>query len=287
MVAPAARGLLLAGILLLAASCGGGSTQPPADDDASPFAAWTVADLIVNGTDAERRWGDDAWRRASDAERKRIDECIENLRREATDESAPPEAAPPAAVVSLRLRYLTASRDVLREIGVGLRGLVHDSPPYPTEAERRAGPAVLADRPDIEVLARLDRAIADGRLRVRASGESEGDAGALQTVSALEPASSGGGAVVRVAAYYEWPPQLGSLAIRRIAASCASGRPEDGALSLLGSTHVLDLSFGIRVVVRQGERLLLSPRRVVSGRRPDDEIPVLELTCLVRPKLAR
>jgi hypothetical protein len=289
MVNRRASVLVLGGLLLLA------GRGPVRADDAAAFAASTVADLIAHGTEVERLWGRHALDRLPTAERTRALELIEwHEKRQDDAEGRRREPGLPNLRVSLRLRYCLAPRVLLTELGVDLQGLLRSSPPYPSEAERRAGSPMLEARPDVEVLARLDAAIEDGRLRVVGTAESEGRVGALQTLSVLAPAdvprpgeqgAPPSGAVLHVQPYFTGPPRLGSLSIRRIVAT-RRVQDEEPGLQIVGSSHPLDPSWGLHVPVRDGEVLLLSPRWAVDRAWTGGVLPVLVLTCRALPQPA-
>lgn len=276
-------------MLALATPC------PALADDASAFAASTVADLIAHGTEAERLWGRHALGQLSATERTRALERIQWHESRPDDaEGRRREPGLSSLRVSLDLKYVLAPRTLLQELGVDLRGLQQDSPPYPTDAERRAGSPMLETRPDVEVLERLHAAIEDGRLRVVGSAQSEDEVGALQTLSVLEPADAPrpgkegalpGGAVLHVQPYFTGPPRLGSLSIRRIVAA-RSSPDEEAQLQIVGSSHLLDPSWGLHVAVRDGEVLLLSPRWAVGRAWTGDVLPLLVLTCRARQQPA-
>ena len=270
---------------------------PVRADDASAFAASTVADLIAHGTEVERLWGRHALGRLPTAERTRALELIEWHESRPDDaEGRRREPGLPSLRVSLRLRYFLAPRVLLTELGVDLQGLLRDSPPYPTDAERRAGSPMLEARPDVEVLARLHAAIEDGRLRVVGSAESEDEVGALQTLQRpgcrrTEPGPGGGCAAERRRACTCSPTSRDHPAWARCR-SAASWRPGAstgrGARSsrCVGSSHLLDPSWGLHVPVRDGEVLLLSPRWAVGRAWTGDVLPLLVLTCRALPQPA-
>ncbi len=279
--------MVVGGVLLLA--------NPPSvrADDASAFAASTVADMLAHGTEVERLWGRHVFGQLSAVERTRVLDWIGASKGQSQDNGGTRRApCLPDVRVSLRLRYYLASRERLRELGVDLQGLDRDSPPYPSEDERRAGSPMLEARPDVDVLSRLHEAIEDGRLRLVGSAESEDQVGAVQTLSVLGPADETvrgeqgalpTGAVICVQPYFSGLLRMGSLSIRRIVATRLP-EDEDRQLQILGSRHHLDPSWGLHVGVRHGEVLLLSPRWAVGRAWTGDALPVLELTFRALPQ---
>ena len=279
--------LVLGGIFLWA------GPHPTHADDAAAFAPSTVADLLAHGTEAERLWGRHARDQLTDVERTQVLDCMRAFAKLPQDGGRRARSLPNLRI-GLRLRYFLAPRELLVALGVDLRSLLRDAPPYPSEAERSAGPPMLEARPDVDVLARLHAAVADGRLRSVGTAESEDDVGALQTLSVLEPADDASdgevnalpsGAVLHVQPFFTGPPRRGSLAIRRIVATRRAGSG-DARLQIVGSHHPLDPSWGLHVAARDGEVLLLSPRWAVGRAWTGDALPVLELTCRVVPQPA-
>lgn len=270
---------IAAGILLLA---GPSSVRA---DDAAVFAPGMAGDLIIHGTEVERAWGHHVLEQLPADARASAQEWIQATKERGKVAKAPRPFGLPNVRVALRLRYLLASRDLLRDLGVNLRGLDRDSPPYPSEDERRAGSPMREARPDVDVLERLHDAIEDGRIRTLGSSESEDDVGTLQALSVLAPGGEdrpSTGAVLHVCPYFTGPPRLGSLAIRRIVAT-RKAQADASELEMLGSAHVLDPSWGLHVAVRDGEVLLLSPRWAVGRAWTGDALPLLELTVRVLP----
>lgn len=275
MVHRRASAWIVAGLLLLLAR---GSVLA---DDASAFAPQTVADLLARGTEVERRWGRHVLAHLPEPERAKTLATVRRLE-DASREERRSERVPslPRGRVTLRLRYFLAHRVLLRDLG--LQTLWRDSPPYPSEAERRAGAPLLEARPGVDVLARLHEAIADGRLVPEGTDEQEAPNGGVSSLAALRPPSGSpaedgvppAGAVLTVQAGFTGPPRLGGLSLRRIV---AVQRAADGGIRMRGSAHRLDPSWGIHLVVRNGEVVLFSPRWSVGRPWAGDLVPLLEV----------
>lgn len=283
--------------LLLAA------TPPARAGDAPAFAPATVADMLAEGSDIERLWGAYVLARALPETKRQIlwqmGARIEDAREEALAAASDPETHR----VHLRLRHLRMSTERLRSLGVNLNPLSFDSPPYPTRAERKAGPPYLYARLERSEAQHLEEAVEAGEIQVRGENACRCRNGELCTLRVLQkqhgqpmgvwPGRPETGVVATVRPAFP-DSRAGWLQLRRVVAARTPDFPESDEdevegtspcrprVLLRGAAHPDRVHRSLRVRVRPVETVLLVPQWTVEGAWPAGEEDVLEITVEVR-----